>query len=67
MHTVTGIMIIVLGGFMVSVGYVRFRTADRAIRMGKLPSTGIEPLIQVGAIMLIAVGLVITRILRVWH
>lgn len=37
--TATGIVAILLGGFMASIGYIRFRNADKAIRRGELPPT----------------------------
>jgi putative membrane protein len=65
-HSVIGVTAIVLGGFMATVGYIRFKGADRAIRAGKLPPTGSEPFIQVGGITVIALALVITRFLGIW-
>ncbi len=63
---VIGISAIVLGGFMAVVGYIRFRAADKAIRVGKLPSLGREPVLQAGGIAVIALALVITHFLGVW-
>lgn len=63
---VVGMVVIVLGGFMALVGYLRFRAADRAIREGRLPMTGHEPLIQASGIAVVALGLVITHLLGIW-
>lgn len=65
-RNVTGIAAILLGSFMAFVGYIRFRTADKAIRRGELPPTGSEPIIQVGGIAVIAVTLVVTRLVGIW-
>lgn len=65
-HSVVGIIAILLGAFMALIGYVRFKAADKAIRQGKLPPTGSEPFIQVGAIAVIALALVVTRLTGIW-
>jgi putative membrane protein len=63
---VVGMAVIVLGGFMALVGYLRFRAADKAIREGRLPVTGREPLIQAGGIAIVALALVVTHLLGIW-
>lgn len=63
---VVGMAVIVLGGFMALVGYLRFHAADQAIREGRLPVTGREPLIQASSIAVVALALVITHLLGVW-
>lgn len=65
-HSVIGIIAILLGSLMAFIGYIRFKSADKAIRAGKLPPTGSEPFIQVGGITVIALALVITRLFGVW-
>jgi putative membrane protein len=65
-HSVIGVTAIMLGGFMASVGYLRFKEADKAIRDGKLPATGSEPFIQVGGVAVIGLALVITRLFGIW-
>lgn len=65
-HTISGIVAILLGGFMSAVGYIRFKSADKAIRAGKLPATGNEPVVQAGGIAVIALALVVTRLFGVW-
>ena len=63
---VVGMIVIVLGGFMALVGYLRFHAADRAIRRGDLPEVGHEPLVQTAGIGLVAMALVVTHLLGVW-
>lgn len=65
-QSVIGTAVVILGAFMTIVGYIRFKTADIAIRKGELPPSGIEPFIQTGGIVLIALALVITHLLGVW-
>lgn len=65
-QNVVGMAVIVLGGFMALVGYLRFRAADKAIRQGKLPMTGREPLIQASGIVFVALALVVTHLLGIW-
>ena len=65
-HTVIGITAMLLGAFMASVGYIRFKSADKAIRRGELPPTGSESFIQVGGISVIAFTLIVTRLFGVW-
>ena len=61
-----GIAVVILGACMTVVGYTRFKTADKAIRNGELPPSGIEPVIQTGIIIIIATSLVITHLLGIW-
>jgi putative membrane protein len=61
-----GIVVIILGGLMAIVGYMRFNAADKAIRRGQLPLTGYEPLIQAGAIVTVALALIVTRLFGIW-
>lgn len=65
-QTVVGISVIVLGATMTIVGYTRFKTADKAIRRGELPPSGVEPLVQTGGILVIAIALVSTHLLGIW-
>lgn len=65
-QAVIGLSAIGLGGFMSTVGYLRFRSADRAIRRGNLPTIGREPIIQSASIAFIAIALITTRLLGVW-
>lgn len=46
-----GILIILLGAIMTTIGYIRFKDADRAIRIGKLPDIGKGPRLQVAAVI----------------
>ena len=61
-----GVLTLLLGAFMATVGYLRFQAADRAIRRGELPVMGREPLIQIGAILVIAMALVVTHFFGIW-
>ncbi len=65
-QSVIGMLVILLGGFMAFIGYLRFHAADQAIRRGKLPESGHEPLIQTGAIILVVIALVVTHLLDIW-
>jgi putative membrane protein len=65
-QSVVGMAVILLGGLMATVGYVRFHAADKAIREGRLPMTGREPLIQTGGILVVAVALVAAHALGIW-
>lgn len=65
-QNVLGTAVVLLGGFMATVGYIRFHTADKAIRRGELPTMGHEPFIQTGGIIVIAVALVTTHLAGIW-
>jgi putative membrane protein len=63
---VVGMVVILLGGIMAIIGYVRFHAADEAIKRGELPTVGREPAIQASVIAAVAVVLVITHLLNIW-
>jgi putative membrane protein len=63
---VVGMVVIMLGGLMAVVGYLRFHAADRAIREGRLPEVGREPMIQATAIIIVAISLVVTHLIGIW-
>ena len=63
---IVGMVVIILGGFMAMIGYFRFRAADKAIREGRLPEAGHEPLVQAISIISVAIILVITRLAGIW-
>ena len=65
-QSVIGTAVVILGAFMTIVGYLRFKIADKAIRHGKLPPSGVEPFIQTGGIVVIAIALVTTHLVGVW-
>lgn len=50
-----GIIAILFGALMTAVGYARFRSADRAIRVGELPDIGNGPLYQVIGVIVFAI------------
>lgn len=58
----TGISAIIAGAVFAVVGYRRFRAADKAIRLGKLPSIGKGPAFEVAMIVVIAVVLALTQV-----
>lgn len=65
-QSIIGVAIVALGAFMTIIGYVRFKIADKAIRQGKLPPSGVEPFIQTGGIVVIAIALVTTHLIGIW-
>lgn len=58
---VTGLSAVLFGAVMAVIGYRRFRSADRAIRAGKLPHMDKGPAYEVAAIVLIAVLLALAQ------
>lgn len=58
---IAGLGAIGFGGLLSIIGYVRYQTADRAIREGKLPSTGVSSLLVVIAVSIFAAALLILR------
>ena len=46
-QTIVGVLLIILGAVMTTIGYVRFKDADKAIRSGNLPDIGKGPRLQV--------------------
>jgi putative membrane protein len=64
--SVIGVAAILLGGFMAVLGYIRYQSADKAIRRGELPTIGYEPIIQVAGVTFVALALVITHIFGIW-
>ncbi len=65
-QSVIGVAVVLMGAVMTIVGYLRFKTADKAIRRGDLPPSGVEPLVQTGGIVVIAAALVTTHLLGIW-
>lgn len=65
-QSIIGIAVVVMGTLMSVVGYIRFKVADKAIRQGELPPSGVEPLVQTGGIVVIAAALVTTHLLGIW-
>ena len=59
--TVAGIGAIAFGGLLAIIGYARYFIADRAIRQGVLPPTGVGGMIVVGGVIIFAIALVIIR------
>ena len=46
-----GVATILIGACMAVVGYIRFRSADKAIRSGHLPALGYGHVFQVGGVI----------------
>lgn len=59
---VTGVVAVLLGGFLAVIGYSRFRIADQAIRAHKLPRVGRGPKFEVAAVVMIAVALALAQV-----
>jgi putative membrane protein len=59
--TIAGIGAIAFGGALALIGYARYRIADTAIRVGKLPSTGFGGMLVVAGVVLFALALVIVK------
>lgn len=58
---IAGLGAITFGGLLALIGYVRYRTADSAIRRGVLPPTGIAGLLVVIGVIIFAVALLMAR------
>lgn len=58
----TGISAVLFGAVLAVIGYRRFRAADKAIRMGRLPSVDKGPAFEVALIVLIAVVLALAQV-----
>jgi putative membrane protein len=56
--SVVGIALLVLGSAAGVVGYLRYRTAGRAIRAGQLPAPGRGPALLTAGVVLLAAVLV---------
>ena len=59
--TIAGLGAILFGGILAAVGYVRYRMADKAIREGRLPATGIGGIFVVVGVFVFALALVLLR------
>lgn len=55
---------ILFGTLMATLGYARFKSADRAIRTGQLPAMGHGPILQVAGVVFIALFVVGVELLR---
>lgn len=58
---ITGIGTIVFGGLLCLVGYSRYRSADKAIRKGELPSTNKGEMLVVVGVITFAAALIAMR------
>ena len=57
-----GLIVAASGAFVALIGYSRYRDADKAIRTGRLPSAGIGPIVEVGLVVVLAIGLSIAQL-----
>jgi putative membrane protein len=60
-HSYLGLLVLLFGAVIALVGYHRFRAADKAIRRQQLPPQGTGPALQVGLVVLMAIGLAIAQ------
>jgi putative membrane protein len=58
-HRLVSELLVVLGTAAVVAGGLRYVSADRALRAGRLPPAGRFPLLLVGGVALIGVGLAV--------
>lgn len=61
----TGIGAIIYGGLLALVGYMRFWSADKAIRNGELPTTGNGGIVVVIGVVMFSTALVAVRSLNI--
>ncbi len=54
---VIGMGVLAAGALVALIGYSRYRAADRAIRAGRLPSSGKGPAFEVGLVVFLAIAL----------
>ena len=59
-----GLAAVALGGVLAAVGYIRYRLADKAIRAGELPATGVGGMIVVAGVICFAVTLLAAHYLN---
>jgi putative membrane protein len=58
-HLLVTQVLLLLGTLAVVAGGTRYLAADRAIRQGRLPSTGTFPLVLVGSVALVGASLMV--------
>ncbi len=58
-HFIVGIGAVVMGGLLNLIGYMRYHAADKAIRTGKLPPTGVAGLLVVIGVSVFAAAVVL--------
>lgn len=61
-RVVFGIIAIMAGATMATIGYVRFRSADEAIRQGRLPDPGRGPVLQVIGVIIFAIFIALVEL-----
>ena len=63
-HRVVAGALVLLGTLSVLAGGRRYVLADRALRQGRLPTTGASPLALVLAVVAVGVGLLLSTVIR---
>lgn len=63
-QTQTGLLAAIFAGVMISIGYWRYRHADKAIRNGDLPGRGNGPLLQVVGVLVFVIIVTLIEITR---
>jgi putative membrane protein len=63
-RVILGAGAVVFGASMAALGYIRFRIADQAIRIGSLPDIGHGPLLQVAGVVALAGAIVLAEIIH---
>lgn len=66
MQIFIGVIAILLGALMATVGYMRYKESDRAIRAGRLPATGRAPAYQVAGVVIFALAIAAIELARSW-
>ena len=61
-EVVFGVVAILFGAFMATIGYLRFQAADQAIRAGRLPTIGRSPRYQAFGVVLLALIVAVIEI-----
>jgi len=64
--TVAGVGAIASGAAFAVIGYIRYQVADRAIRNGVLPPTGMAGLLVVATVIVFSVALIAARELQLF-
>ena len=63
-QSIIGILVILLGAVMTTIGYVRFKDADRAIRSGKLPVGDKGPQLQVVSVICFSLFVAVLELMQ---
>lgn len=61
---IVGVLVILLGGITSVIGYMRYMSADKAIRAGKLPDNGHGLKIQVIGVVVFCIAIIVLEFTR---